>query len=133
MSFSGFLRIFLNFDLNAAAKNPKSPRGVRDIICFENRFELGTIKTPFIINNLARSSSFSFFFVTKFQDHLSCLPIYQLNCPSVVPFLWRQLISDNYNSRLTTIIIPVSKVHYPGSFGRRLGWFKIVKSGNCTC
>jgi biotin synthase-related radical SAM superfamily protein len=43
------------------------------------------------------------------------------------------VISDNYNSRLTTIKIPVSRVHYPGSFGRRPGWFKIVKSGNCTC
>ena len=43
------------------------------------------------------------------------------------------LISDNHYSRLTTIIIPVFRVHCPGSFGRRPGWFKIVKSGNCTC
>jgi hypothetical protein len=43
------------------------------------------------------------------------------------------MISDNHYSRLTTIKIPVSRVYYPGSFGRRSGWFKIVKSGNCTC
>jgi hypothetical protein len=43
------------------------------------------------------------------------------------------MISDNHYSRLTTIKIPVFRVHYPGSFGRRPGWFKIVKSGNCTC
>ena len=49
------------------------------------------------------------------------------------PLLRTMVISDNHYSRLTTIIIPVFGVHYPGSFGRRPGWFKIVKSGNFTC
>ena len=46
------------------------------------------------------------------------------------------MISDNYNSRLTTIIIPVSGaggIDYPGIHGRRPGWFMIVKSGDCRC
>jgi len=43
------------------------------------------------------------------------------------------LISDNHYSRLTTIKIPVFRVHCSGSIGRRPEWFKIVKSGNSTC
>jgi len=43
------------------------------------------------------------------------------------------VISDNHYSRLTTIKIPVFRVHCSGSIGRRPEWFKIVKSGNSTC
>ena len=48
----------------------------------------------------------------------------------------RDVISDNHFSRLTTIKIPDSgagRVDYPGIPTRRAGWFKIVRSGDCSC